>query len=117
MQVIVIDPVREARYRRQPDFIQMHVFPGGMLPTRARLQALAQDAGLEWVSDQGLGAHYARTCALWDRRVEAAEPAIRGLGFDAAFLRRWHYYLNYCQAGFELGMIDVLQLAVRRPGP
>ncbi|MGD2111996.1 MAG: cyclopropane-fatty-acyl-phospholipid synthase family protein, partial [Gammaproteobacteria bacterium] len=112
LQVIVIDAAREARYRRQPDFIQMHIFPGGMLPTRARLQALARAAGLEWVEDQAVGSHYARTCALWDQRVEQVEDRIRDLGFDDAFLRRWHYYLNYCQVGFELGMIDVLQLAL-----
>lgn len=114
LQVIVIDAAREARYRRQPDFIQMHIFPGGMLPSRERLQALASGAGLEWLSDDALGVHYARTCALWAQRVEQAGDAIHQLGFDDAFLRRWHYYLNYCQAGFELGMIDVLQLALRR---
>jgi len=116
LQVIVIDPAREARYRRQPDFIQMHIFPGGMLPTRARLQELARAAGLDWLGDDALGAHYGRTCALWDQRVEQTEEAIRELGFDDAFLRRWHYYLNYCRIGFELGMIDVLQLALQRPG-
>jgi cyclopropane-fatty-acyl-phospholipid synthase len=115
LQVIVIDAAREARYRRQPDFIQMHIFPGGMLPSRERLQALAKAAGLEWLEDHAVGAHYARTCALWDQRVEQAGDAIAELGFDGDFLRRWHYYLNYCQVGFELGMIDVLQLALRRP--
>ncbi len=115
LQVIVIDAAREERYRRQPDFIQVHIFPGGMLPSRQRLQALAREAGLEWLSDDAIGSHYARTCALWDQRVDQAEDAIRQLGFDDAFLRRWHYYLNYCQAGFELGMIDVLQLGLRRP--
>ena len=33
LQVITIDEARFAEYRRRPDFIQRHVFPGGMLPT------------------------------------------------------------------------------------
>ncbi|MGD2074421.1 MAG: cyclopropane-fatty-acyl-phospholipid synthase family protein [Gammaproteobacteria bacterium] len=115
LQVIVIDDARLERYRRQPDFIQMHVFPGGMLPSRQRLKQLAAAVGLCWQLDRSLGLHYARTCALWDQDVTRHEQHIRSLGFDDAFLRRWHYYLRYCQAGFELGMIDVLHIALRKP--
>lgn len=115
LQVIVIDDARLERYRKQPDFIQMHVFPGGMLPSRQRLQQLAAAAGLDWVMDQPFGRHYAKTCELWDQSVTHHEQRIRDLGFDDAFLRRWHYYLRYCQAGFELGMIDVLHIALQKP--
>jgi len=115
LQVIVIDDARLERYRKQPDFIQMHVFPGGMLPSRQRLQQLAADAGLDWECERAFGRHYARTCELWDQSVTHHQQAIRELGFDDAFLRRWHYYLRYCQAGFELGMIDVMHIALRKP--
>jgi cyclopropane-fatty-acyl-phospholipid synthase len=115
LQVIVIDDARLERYRRQPDFIQVHVFPGGMLPSRQRLRQLAAAAGLHWQLDRPLGLHYARTCELWDRGVTGNEHCIRGLGFDDAFLRRWHYYLRYCQVGFELGMVDVLHIALEKP--
>ena len=115
LQVITIDDARLERYRRQPDFIQMHVFPGGMLPSRQRLQQLAAGAGLDWEHAHAFGRHYARTCELWDQRVTHQEQAIRELGFDDAFLRRWHYYLRYCQAGFELGLIDVMHIALRKP--
>ena len=115
LQVIVIDDARLERYRKQPDFIQMHVFPGGMLPSRQRLQQLAATAGLEWTVDHAFGRHYARTCELWDQSVTHHEQRIGELGFDDAFLRRWHYYLRYCQTGFELGMIDVLHIALQKP--
>jgi cyclopropane-fatty-acyl-phospholipid synthase len=115
LQVIAIDDARLEHYRRQPDFIQMHVFPGGMLPSRERLQRLAQDAGLGWSSDRGFGLHYAKTCELWDQTVTQQQQAIRALGFDDAFLRRWHYYLRYCQAGFQLGTIDVLHIVLQKP--
>jgi cyclopropane-fatty-acyl-phospholipid synthase len=115
LQVIVIDDARLERYRKQPDFIQMHVFPGGMLPSRQRLQQLAAAAGLDWVAEQPFGLHYAKTCELWDQSVTHHEQSIRELGFDDAFLRRWHYYLRYCQAGFELGMIDLLHIVLQKP--
>ena len=115
LQVIVIDDARLERYRKQPDFIQMHVFPGGMLPSRQRLRALAAAAGLDWVAELPFGQHYAKTCELWDQSVTRHEQRIMELGFDAVFLRRWHYYLRYCQAGFELGMIDVLHIVLQRP--
>jgi cyclopropane-fatty-acyl-phospholipid synthase len=40
LQVITIDEGRYAAYRRHPDFIQRHIFPGGMLPTSSRIAAL-----------------------------------------------------------------------------
>ena len=35
LQVITIDQSRFENYRRRPEFIQRHIFPGGMLPTTA----------------------------------------------------------------------------------
>ena len=32
------------------------------------------------------------------------------LGFDETFLRMWHFYLEYCRAGFASGYLDVHQL-------
>ncbi len=115
LQVIVIDDARMERYRKQPDFIQMHIFPGGMLPSCERLRHFAHAAGLRWQSDERFGLDYAKTCEIWDQNVTKKEKRIRELGFSPAFLRRWHYYLRYCQAGFELGMIDVMHIVLQRP--
>jgi cyclopropane-fatty-acyl-phospholipid synthase len=30
------------------------------------------------------------------------------------FERMWRFYLSYCQAGFTLGSIDVMQVALTR---
>ena len=32
-----------------------------------------------------------------------------------AFLAAWRYYLDYCEAGFEEGRIDVMQVELARP--
>ncbi len=45
LQVISIDEARFADYRRNPDFIQQRIFPGGMLPTRTLIAENAAAAG------------------------------------------------------------------------
>src|SRR5262249_7060606 len=38
LQVITIAESRYAAYRQRPDFIQRHIFPGGMLPTLSHIE-------------------------------------------------------------------------------
>jgi cyclopropane-fatty-acyl-phospholipid synthase len=37
------------------------------------------------------------------------------MGFDERFLRMWRYYLAYCETGFKMGRIDLMQAALERP--
>lgn len=114
LQVITIAEDRFDSYRRNVDFIQRYIFPGGMLPAPARLRDQVQRAGLAWHGCEGFGPHYARTLALWRRSFEAAWPQIQTHGFDERFRRMWRYYLAYCEAGFNKGRIDVLQAALSK---
>ncbi|AMO38723.1 SAM-dependent methyltransferase [Thauera humireducens] len=107
VQAITIADALFGRYRRGTDFIQRHVFPGGMLPSPAEVGRQAQDAGLAVVGDFAFGRDYARTLAHWHTRFEAQWPAIKAQGFDERFRRMWRFYLAYCEAGFETGDIDV----------
>ena len=115
LQVITINESRFDHYRVTPDFIQLHVFPGGMLPTPTLLQQLSTTAGLAWRDCARFGRHYARTCALWDSQCQSQRKAILALGYDERFLRRWHYYLNYCQSGFDIGAVDLVHVLLERP--
>lgn len=112
LQIITIDPVRFETYRRRPDFIQRYVFPGGMLPTEDILARVFADAGLAITRTVRFGLDYARTLALWLDAFDAAWPSLVPMGFDERFRRLWRYYLCYCEAGFRLGAIDVVQLRV-----
>jgi cyclopropane-fatty-acyl-phospholipid synthase len=112
LQVITIEPDRFDGYRRNPDFIQRHVFPGGMLPSEPVLHEVLGRAGLTVVERHACGYDYARTLARWRARFEAAWPALTELGFDERFRRLWRYYLCYCEAGFMHDAIDVVQLGV-----
>lgn len=111
LQVITIAESQFAEYRSSPDFIQRYIFPGGMLPTRQHLHALAVPHGLRVDREDRFGLDYARTLADWRARFLAEWPRIEPLGFDERFRRMWDYYLGYCEGGFRAGQIDVCQIA------
>jgi len=116
LQVITIRDELFDSYRATPDFIQRHVFPGGMLPTPSILADLGRRAGLERRAERAFGPDYARTLAEWRERFWRAWPQVRGLGFDDRFKRLWEFYLHYCEAGFRSGNVDVRQVVFARPG-
>ncbi|MCH8502729.1 MAG: cyclopropane-fatty-acyl-phospholipid synthase family protein, partial [Ectothiorhodospiraceae bacterium] len=112
LQVITLDDAWFRQYRTPPDFIQCHVFPGGMLPSVNRFSALAQHAGLTVEAIHFHGRDYARTLEQWHQRFRNALPEIRRQGFDATFIRLWRYYLAYCEAGFRCGRINLMQVTL-----
>jgi len=107
IQAITIDEGRYEQYRRQADFIQRYIFPGGMLLTKSIIEQRANDAGLKLEKRVLFGQCYARTLVDWRQRFEAAWPRIAELGFDENFRKTWLYYLAYCEAGFAKGLVDV----------
>ena len=109
VQSITIRDDLFARYRKGTDFIQQHVFPGGMLPSPSVFAKQAAQAGLTVRDVFAFGPDYARTLAEWSANFEREWPAIEALGFDERFRRLWRFYLAYCQAGFNSGCTDVMQ--------
>lgn len=114
LQIITIDDARFHSYRKAADFIQVYVFPGGMLPAHGVLQRHFDQAGLRLDDSFAFGCSYAETLTLWQDRFQRAWPQIEKLGFDPRFRRMWEFYLAYCEAGFRLGTIDVAQYRLRR---
>lgn len=115
LQAITIHEDRFAQYREKVDFIQRHIFPGGMLPTKTIIAKLADEAGLQFERVVEFGSSYARTLGEWRLRFEANWPKIAALGFDEGFRRKWRYYLAYCEAGFLDEVIDVGLYRLTRP--
>ncbi len=114
LQIITIRDDLFEQYRSRVDFIQKHIFPGGMLPSEARLRQEAARSGLAWSEPRRFGRDYALTLNRWAERFQAAWPALRLQGFDERFHRLWRFYLAYCEAGFATGRTDVLQAALTR---
>ncbi len=109
VQSITIRDDLFARYRRGTDFIQQHIFPGGMLPSPSVFGKRATQAGLQVRDAFAFGSDYARTLAEWSANFEQHWPQIASLGFVEHFRRLWRFYLAYCQAGFNSGCTDVMQ--------
>jgi cyclopropane-fatty-acyl-phospholipid synthase len=114
VQVITIADEHFADYRRNADFIQTYIFPGGMLPSPSAFTSVATERGLAVLDQNFFGADYDRTLLAWDRAFVAAWHRIEPLGFDARFKRMWRYYLHYCATGFRSGTIDVAQFLLAR---
>jgi cyclopropane-fatty-acyl-phospholipid synthase len=114
LQIITIADDRFEGYRRNPDFIQLYIFPGGMLPSPSILDASAKSAGLGIETMRTFALSYADTLKEWRDRFDEAWPRIAALGFDERFKRMWDYYLAYCEGGFRAGAIDVGQFLLRR---
>ena len=112
LQAITIDETYYSAYRNHPDFIQKHIFPGGMLPTLTILRQQIATAGLALCHTEHFGMSYAQTLVEWRERFWAALPQLRALGFDDAFCRKWDYYFAYCETGFRLGTLNVSLLQI-----
>ncbi len=114
LQIITIRDELYDEYRANTDFIQKHVFPGGMLPGMAQLRAQCIAARLAIADVESFGLDYARTLAIWRQTFLTRWETIAPLGFDERFRRLWDYYLAYCEAGFATRRTDVIQIGLVR---
>jgi cyclopropane-fatty-acyl-phospholipid synthase len=110
--IVIADGLFEA-YRMRPDFIQSHVFPGGMLLSPETLRDQCRLAGLKIAELYSFGLDYGRTLETWLERFDRVVGQVARLGFDERFCRMWRYYLAYCAAGFSTRRTDVLQAHLR----
>ena len=116
LQVITIPDQRYDAYRRNPDWIQKHIFPGGMLPSLTELsKAMERHSSFTVEKLDNIGIHYAETLRRWRAAFEANGKHLVEMGFDGYFQRAWIYYLCYCEAGFQTRFINDLHLVLTRP--
>ncbi len=113
IQGITINAQIFGEYRRKRDFIQKYIFPGGMLCPPELFQSLAAQAGLRPENPLFYARDYADTLAHWHRKVLAVRDRVTQQ-FDERFLRMWRYYLSYCECGFRVGSVDLMQITLRK---
>jgi cyclopropane-fatty-acyl-phospholipid synthase len=117
LQAISIPDRRFASYARHGDWIQKHVFPGGLLASLHDATGAMKEAGTLAVHHlEDMGGHYARTLELWREAFLSNLDRVRALGFDERFVRTWDFYLASCQALFATGRTGVFQAVLSRPG-
>ena len=116
IQSITIEDERFDAYKRNADFIQKYIFPGGLLPSPAEFRRMSNAHGFQIEAEMFFGPDYGTTLSLWQRSFQAAWPDIRAQGYDTRFKRMWEYYLSYCEAGFRESIVDVGLFKLRRGG-
>ncbi|HXC06878.1 MAG TPA: cyclopropane-fatty-acyl-phospholipid synthase family protein, partial [Bacteroidia bacterium] len=116
LQVITCPDSRYESLRKGVDWIQKHVFPGTLLPSVGAInKAINKTGDLSLVDLKDIGLHYARTLSTWHANFNQQLDNVRKLGFDEQFIRKWNYYLCYCEAAFRMRNIQVMQMVYSRP--
>ena len=116
IQVIICPDSRYDSLRNGVDWIQKHIFPGSLLPSVGAINNAVNKTGdLSLVDLKEIGLHYAHTLKIWLDKFNEGLTQIKSLGFDETFIRKWTYYLCYCEAAFRMRNISVIQMIYTRP--
>ena len=113
VQVITIPDEHYDSYRKNCDFIQKYIFPGGMLPSLRIIQEAAQRNGFEILKTRSLGSDYVKTLKAWRNNLHSNREALKDINFNNSDYRKFEYYFSYCEGGFDSGHIDNYQLSFK----
>ena len=110
LQFITCPDSRYDQFRRGVDFIQKHIFPGSLLLSLNRVNdQLARAGGFVLHGAEDHGHDYVATLRAWHENFRHRLGEVQALGFDDRFIRKWSYYLGYCEAAFAMRNISVVQ--------
>jgi cyclopropane-fatty-acyl-phospholipid synthase len=116
VQMITVPDCRYRSLKKGVDWIQRHIFPGSLLLSVGRINEVLSETGDLSMHDlEDMGADYARTLSMWYDNFNDVLSQVRTLQFDEPFIRTWNYYLKYCEAGFTMRNISVVQAIYTRP--
>ena len=113
IQAIIIKDELFNRYRKNQDFIQKYIFPGGFLPSLQSIKNYSKKTGLTLKGYNSYGSHYSQTLSKWRQNFIGSWNNISKQGFDSSFKKIWDFYFSYCEAGFRSKNIDLIQFSVR----
>jgi cyclopropane-fatty-acyl-phospholipid synthase len=114
LQIITISEDIFLQYQNRVDFIQKHIFPGGVLPTKNIIRHLAKKYHFNIISETAFGLDYAKTLILWLENFNQQLNLVLHSGFDMQFVRKWQFYLSYCYAAFIANRTDVVQFELQK---
>lgn len=116
IQAITIQDQRFEYARKNTDFIQQYIFPGGCLPSNTVVaQHIQQDTDMQIVGLEDITLDYARTLADWRAAFFTNLATVKAQGFDDVFIRMWDFYLCYCEGGFAERAISTAQYVFAKP--
>jgi cyclopropane-fatty-acyl-phospholipid synthase len=112
IQAIIIKDELFEQYRKNEDFIQKYIFPGGFLPSLHSIKSHINKSGLQLTEYNSYGIHYSNTLKKWRENFIHSWADISKQGFDRSFKKIWDFYFSYCEAGFKSKNIDLIQLSL-----
>jgi cyclopropane-fatty-acyl-phospholipid synthase len=114
LQSITFPDAAYESQRRGANWIQQHIFPGGLCPSLAVIERATRDTNLLITRVDDIAPHYVRTLRAWRTRFREQVDAVRAMGFDDRFVRTWEYYLALSEAAFATGTTQDLQLVFEK---
>ncbi len=115
IQSITIADQRFDYYKRNVDFIQRYIFPGGFLPSITVLaQHLTLHTELVTESIDDIGLDYAKTLAHWRDAFLSSWSELTEFGYDEPFKRLWLYYFAYCEGAFLERSTSTVHMVARK---
>lgn len=116
LQAITINDQIYDRALKEVDFIKKYIFPGSFIPSSFAIQEAAKTASdLRMYDFEDLTPHYTKTLLSWRDRFMANKNAIKKLGFDDVFIKKWDYYFCYCAGGFAERSIGSVHMIFGKP--
>ncbi|KAJ1288403.1 hypothetical protein BS78_02G086900 [Paspalum vaginatum] len=116
LQVMAFPEERYDIARRRPDFMKENIFPGGCIPSLARIMSAMSNASRFCVQHvENIGDHYYPTLIHWRDNFMANRENAPALGFDEKLIRTWEYYLNDAASLFKSHIVMDYQIVFSRP--
>ncbi|RYE57773.1 MAG: class I SAM-dependent methyltransferase [Sphingobacteriales bacterium] len=116
IQAITIQDQRFEYAKKNTDFIQRYIFPGGCLPSNKIIaQHVCDDTDMHIIGLEDITLDYARTLSDWRNRFFNKIAEVKSLGFNDSFIRMWEFYLSYCEGGFTERVISTSQILLAKP--
>jgi cyclopropane-fatty-acyl-phospholipid synthase len=115
IQSITIADQRFDYYKKNVDFIQRYIFPGGFLPSVGVLSDhMSTYSNLVMESLDDIGLDYAKTLADWRTNFLASWTELTQFGYDDTFKRLWLYYFAYCEGAFLERSTSTVHVVMRK---
>lgn len=115
LQYITFPESRFEQYLKNTDFSQIYIFPGSCLLSNLEvMKSLHRTSDLLLNDLETMGQHYSTTLRRWRINIEKNRKELMKLGYDEKFLRKWIYYLCFCEAGFAERAINDVQVVLGR---
>jgi cyclopropane-fatty-acyl-phospholipid synthase len=114
LQTIAFPDVAYEPQRAGANWIQLYIFPGGLLPSLSAIERSLHPTRLLITSVTDIAPNYVRTLRTWRTRFLESAPTVRDMGFDDRFVRMWEYYLAISEAGFATGLTQDYQIVLQK---